>query len=89
MHETDIVVIGAGAAGVAAARRLHDQRIATVLLEARDASAGAPGRIGQASLRSISAAAGCIRPTRTNGARSRPGSASRSTIRRRRGRVRR
>jgi len=35
MHETEIVVIGAGAAGVAAARRLHDQRIATVLLEAR------------------------------------------------------
>ena len=39
MHETDVVVIGAGAAGVAAARRLHDARVATVLLEAR-------GRVG-------------------------------------------
>jgi monoamine oxidase len=40
MHETGIVVIGAGAAGVAAARRLHDQHIATVLLEARDRVGG-------------------------------------------------
>ena len=40
MHEADTVVIGAGAAGVAAARRLHDQGIATVLLEARDRVGG-------------------------------------------------
>src|SRR5687768_11456742 len=40
MHETDVVVIGAGAAGVAAARRLADQRIATVLLEARNRVGG-------------------------------------------------
>src|SRR2546421_674947 len=39
MHETDVVVIGAGAAGVAAARRIVDVRVPAVLLEAR-------GRIG-------------------------------------------
>jgi monoamine oxidase len=39
MHETDVVVIGAGAAGIAAARRLTDEKVANVLLEAR-------GRIG-------------------------------------------
>ncbi|HUI97936.1 MAG TPA: NAD(P)/FAD-dependent oxidoreductase [Xanthobacteraceae bacterium] len=35
MHETDVVVIGAGAAGVAAARRLVAARVPTVVLEAR------------------------------------------------------
>ena len=40
MHETEVVVIGAGAAGVAAARRLHDSGVATVLLEARDRVGG-------------------------------------------------
>ncbi len=35
MHETDVVVIGAGAAGVAAARRLTAARVPTVVLEAR------------------------------------------------------
>src|SRR5947209_5614161 len=39
MHETDVAVIGAGAAGVAAARRLADARVPVVLLEAR-------GRVG-------------------------------------------
>src|ERR1044072_3293978 len=36
MHETDVVVIGAGAAGVAAARDLADARARGVLLEARN-----------------------------------------------------
>src|SRR5437588_9650711 len=40
MHETDVVVIGAGAAGVAAARRLADARVRVVLLEARDRVGG-------------------------------------------------
>src|SRR3982751_415674 len=40
MHETDVVVIGAGAAGVAAARRLADARVPVVVLEARDRSGG-------------------------------------------------
>jgi monoamine oxidase len=35
MHETDVVVIGAGAAGVAAARRLMAARVPAVVLEAR------------------------------------------------------
>ncbi|TMJ03471.1 MAG: FAD-dependent oxidoreductase [Alphaproteobacteria bacterium] len=39
MHETGVVVIGAGAAGVAAARRLADARVPAVLMEAR-------GRVG-------------------------------------------
>src|SRR3954469_16726611 len=40
MHEADVVVIGAGAAGVAAARRLADARVPVVLLEARDRVGG-------------------------------------------------
>jgi monoamine oxidase len=40
MHDADVVVIGAGAAGIAAARHLHDRHIATVLLEARDRLGG-------------------------------------------------
>jgi monoamine oxidase len=40
MHETDVVVIGAGAAGVAAARRLADARVAHVLVEARNRVGG-------------------------------------------------
>jgi monoamine oxidase len=40
MHETDVVVIGAGAAGVAAAQRLHEARVAHVLVEARNRVGG-------------------------------------------------
>ncbi|HEY4920405.1 MAG TPA: FAD-dependent oxidoreductase, partial [Xanthobacteraceae bacterium] len=40
MHETDVVVIGAGAAGVAAARRLADADIPVVVLEARNRIGG-------------------------------------------------
>src|SRR5262245_29056737 len=40
MHEVDVVVIGAGAAGVAAARRLAAAQIRTVVLEARSRVGG-------------------------------------------------
>lgn len=40
MHSTEIVVIGGGAAGVAAARRLHDGGRQCMLLEARDRLGG-------------------------------------------------
>jgi monoamine oxidase len=40
MEETDVVVIGAGAAGVAAARRLAAGRVPTVVLEARSRVGG-------------------------------------------------
>ena len=40
MRDTDVVVIGAGAAGVAAARGLHDARVSVVLLEARNRIGG-------------------------------------------------
>jgi monoamine oxidase len=40
MEETDVVVIGAGAAGVAAARRLAAARVPTVVLEARSRVGG-------------------------------------------------
>ena len=40
MHETDVVVIGAGAAGVAAARRLAAAQVPAVLLEARSRVGG-------------------------------------------------
>ncbi len=40
MHDTDVVVIGAGAAGVAAARRLAAARVPTVVLEARSRVGG-------------------------------------------------
>jgi monoamine oxidase len=35
MGPSDVVVIGAGAAGIAAARRLHDARLSVIVLEAR------------------------------------------------------
>lgn len=40
MHEVDVVVIGAGAAGIAAARRLAGSGLATVVLEARERLGG-------------------------------------------------
>ena len=40
MNETDVVVIGAGAAGIAAARRLRGARVAHVLVEARNRVGG-------------------------------------------------
>jgi monoamine oxidase len=40
MHDTDVVVIGAGAAGVAAARRLAAAQVPTVVLEARSRVGG-------------------------------------------------
>jgi monoamine oxidase len=40
MHDANVVVIGAGAAGVAAARRLVDAQIRVVVLEARDRVGG-------------------------------------------------
>src|ERR1700730_3598235 len=40
MDDADVVVLGAGAAGVAAARRLADARIHVVVIEARDRVGG-------------------------------------------------
>ncbi|MFL5000735.1 MAG: flavin monoamine oxidase family protein [Xanthobacteraceae bacterium] len=40
MHETDVIVIGAGAAGVAAARTLAPGRLSVAVLEARDRIGG-------------------------------------------------
>jgi monoamine oxidase len=40
MHEADVVVIGAGAAGVAAARRLDDARLSVLVVEARNRVGG-------------------------------------------------
>ncbi len=40
MRSTDVVVIGAGAAGVASARALHDKGVTVVVLEARDRIGG-------------------------------------------------
>jgi monoamine oxidase len=40
MHDIDVAVIGAGAAGVAAARRLADARVPYVLIEARNRVGG-------------------------------------------------
>jgi monoamine oxidase len=40
MHDIDVAVIGAGAAGVAAARRLADARVSCVLIEARNRVGG-------------------------------------------------
>ena len=40
MREIDVAIIGAGAAGVAAARRLADARVPCVLIEARDRVGG-------------------------------------------------
>src|SRR3974390_1730696 len=45
MHSTEIVVIGGGAAGIAAVRHLHQAGRACVLLEARDRLGGRGWRI--------------------------------------------
>ena len=80
MQDIDVVVIGAGAAGVAAARALAAARLSVAVLEARDRIGGRAWTIMfGAHRRSISAPATCTRPTRTTGPRSRPRSASRST----------
>ncbi|MDB4899742.1 MAG: amine oxidase, partial [Gemmatimonadetes bacterium] len=39
-RRTDVVVIGAGVAGLAAARQLHDEGVRVVVLEARDRIGG-------------------------------------------------
>ena len=70
--DVDVVVIGGGAAGVAAAKRLH--RSVSPLPPGRGASAARrPGvdRHDETALRSISAAAGCIPPTAILGSASR------------------
>ncbi|HMP42031.1 MAG TPA: FAD-dependent oxidoreductase, partial [Roseiflexaceae bacterium] len=40
MQQVDVIVIGAGAAGLAAARNLHDTGLRVVVLEARDRIGG-------------------------------------------------
>jgi len=40
-HDADVIVVGAGVAGLVAARRLQAHGLATLVLEARDASADA------------------------------------------------
>src|SRR5690348_1137433 len=40
MHDIDVAVIGAGAAGIAAARRLTEARVSCVVLEARERVGG-------------------------------------------------
>jgi monoamine oxidase len=47
MHEADVVIIGAGAAGVAAASRLAATPLGVLVLEARDRSgfSSRPGRL--------------------------------------------
>ena len=61
--DVDLVVIGGGAAGVAAARRLADASIRCLLVEARPRLGGRPGPFTIATaMVLISAAAGCTRP---------------------------
>lgn len=50
MHETDLVVIGGGAAGVAAARRLAAAQVPTVVLEARSRLGGRAWTLRSADL---------------------------------------
>ena len=68
----EVVIVGGGAAGIAAARRLRDAGIGCLIVEARPRLGGRAWTIADRSgFRSISAAAGCIRPTAIRGARSR------------------
>ena len=39
-NDVDVVVVGAGAAGIAAARRLHDSGVSCLLIEARSRLGG-------------------------------------------------
>ncbi len=58
-----VVVVGAGMAGLVAARLLHDSGFAVTVLEARGASAAAPGPTIRSARRSISAVRGCMAST--------------------------
>ena len=90
ISDTEVVIIGGGAAGIAAARRLREAAVA--LPAGRGAAAARrPGldRDERPDTRSTSAAAGCIPPTAIRGARSRSGRAAPSTRPRRPGSGRR
>ena len=65
-READIVVIGAGAAGIAAARRIMAANRKVIVIEATARSAAAASPIPRPSTcRSIAARAGCTIPTPT------------------------
>ena len=93
MADPDVIVIGGGAAGLGAARRLAAAGVAVRVIEARSRLGGRAWTLflnkRVAAIPSISAAAGCIRPRRMSSARLRPSLASLSTRRCRRGARRR
>ena len=65
MTDFDIIVIGAGAAGLAAGTRLARSPVSFAILEARGEPAAAPLPTAQAPIPSTTDAAGSIRPTAT------------------------
>ena len=75
----DIVIVGGGAAGIGAARRLAAGRISTLLIEASDRLGGRARTEKQRIFRLISAAVTFIRPTATVGQVSPKRQVSRST----------
>jgi monoamine oxidase len=78
--DLEVVVVGAGAAGLGAAMRLAAARVSFTVLEARGTgSAAGPIRLLMRRFHSISGAAGCIRLIVIHGPKLRPRPVSQST----------
>ena len=86
--DVEVVVVGGGAAGIAAARRLCDAGVDCLVVEARPRLGGRAWTVTDASgFAWISAAAGCIPPIAIPGSPLRKSRGPRSTRLRRHGRV--
>ena len=87
--DVEVAIVGGGAAGIGAARRLREAGVRALILEARDRLGGRAWTVEAGGYAIDSVVAGCIQPSEIRGRRSPRRKAGRSTAPRRRGRARR